>query len=310
LLVGPEHGSDSGVFKLSDELAIAQSADFFPPMISDARAFGRIAAANSLSDVYAIGARPVTALNLLATPQKEGVTNALVSMLCGAAETVTEAGAVICGGHTIDSRTLMFGLSVTGVIHPDRILRNTAVQPGDVLVLTKPLGSGVVVHASNMGEATDAELDYCITVMGTLSKLPAEAIVELGAHASTDITGFGLIGHALDMISLKQAGIVLDYRAIPTFARTAELALAGNFPAGSKRNAEYTDCHVEYVDCPDAARLVLNDAQTSGGLLVSLPPDQAERMLALLSERGYQLPCAVVGRVVDAHPGNLRVVCS
>jgi len=308
LLVGPEHGSDAGVFRLTPELAIVQTADFFPPNLSDARAFGMVAAANALSDIYAMGGRPVTALNLLATPKDES-TDALVAMMQGAQEKVEEAGAYVVGGHTILSNTVMFGLSVTGVVHPDRVLRNTAPRAGDVLLLTKPLGTGIMIHAYNADQAGEDELYACIDCMTTLNRSAGEMLADCGASAATDITGFGLLGHALDMLSLGQVGFEIEYQHVPQLQRVAELALAGNYPAGSGRNAEYTDARVRYAGCPPEVRLVLNDAQTSGGLLIALPEEGAQRMLAQLAAGGYPLAAVVIGHVTAKHAGMINVLC-
>lgn len=308
LLVGPENGSDAGVYRLSAELAIVQSADFFPPMISDAHSFGRIAAANALSDIFALGATPVTALNLLATP-KDTPKEALVAMLDGAQEVILEAGAVISGGHTILGNTVMFGLSATGVVHPDKLIKNTTPQAGDKLVLTKPLGSGVTVHAYNAGQADDTALADCIAVMRTLNRLPSELMVRHGAHAATDITGFGLLGHALDMLSLKQVGFDINYADVPLMPNVEQLALAGNYPGGSGRNQEYTDDCVEYIGERETARLVLNDAQTSGGLLIALAPDAAEKLVSELASGTYPYEAKIIGEAVDRHVGKITVHC-
>ena len=308
LLVGPEHGSDAGVYRLSPEIAIVQSADFFPPMIADAYNFGRVAAANALSDVFALGARPVTVLNLLATP-KDAPRDALVAMLDGSQQVIQEAGAVVAGGHTILGNTVMFGLAATGVVHPDKLIRNITARPGDKLVLTKPLGSGITVHAHNAGQAGDEQLAGCIEVMATLSRLPAELMVKHGAHAATDITGFGLLGHALDMLSLKQVGFEIDYAAVPLMPDAEKLALAGNYPGGSKRNQEYTDEHVEFIGDAAAVRLVLNDAQTSGGLLIALSPEQAVQLVSELGSSPYPFEPAIIGEVVDRHVGKITVHC-
>ncbi|MBN2081238.1 selenide, water dikinase SelD [bacterium] len=308
LLVGPEHGADAGVFRLTPELAIVQSADFFPPHVSDAHAFGQIAAANALSDIYAMGATPVTALNLLATPAKEDQAH-LLSILGGAREKLAEAGAVIAGGHTITARTIMFGCAVTGVVHPDQVLRNTTPRPGDVLVLTKPLGTGVIIHGHATGDTSDAELDYTCLVMAELNKLAGEALIPLNAHASTDITGFGLIGHALDMLALGQAGMVLRYDDVPLLPRVMELADRGNIPPGSRANAEFTACRVDYGAAPDSVVAILNDAQTSGGLLVSLSPDSAKQLIARLAGGGYPYEPRIIGYVTDEHAGNIKVEC-
>lgn len=308
LLVGPEHGADAGVYQLTPELAIVQSADFFPPHVSDARAFGAVAAANAFSDLYAMGARPITALNLLATPAKEEKQH-LLAILDGAREKIEEAGAVIAGGHTIQAKAIMFGLSVTGVVHPDRLVRNITLQAGDVLVLTKPIGTGILIHGHATGDTSDGELAHACEVMAALNKLAGEALQGASANASTDITGFGLLGHALDMLALKQVGIEINLKHVPLLPRALELAKRGNIPPGSKANAEFTDCRVEYDDCPEEARLVLNDAQTSGGLLIALKPEDAAKLMLSLRERGYRLPVAIIGRVTTEHPGNIKVLC-
>ncbi|MCH7472580.1 selenide, water dikinase SelD [bacterium] len=306
LLIPPEHGADASVYRVAPDLAIAQSADFFPPMIADARAFGRLAAANALSDIYAVGAKPVTAISLLATPKNEGI-DSLVAMLEGAHEAVEEAGAVIAGGHTLLDDKVMFGMSATGVVHPDKLVRHNTPQAGDLLVLTKPLGTGITVHAYNAGQATDADLARCVELMVTLNRAAGEMLYEAGAHASTDVTGFGFLGHALDMLSLGQVGFDIDYSRVPKLPQVEELALAGNYPGGSKRNIEYTDGNVEFADCPEAARLLLNDAQTSGGLLIALPEDGAAKLLRALEQSGYTLEAAVIGRAVAEHAGRIRV---
>ncbi len=306
LLVGPQHGSDAGVFRLREDLAIVQSTDFFPPMISNARSFGRIAAANAISDIYAMGAVPVTALNLLAAPKGEDQL-ALVEMMDGAREIVEQAGAVISGGHTILNDVVMFGLSVTGTVHPQKLLRNTEVREGDVLVLTKPIGTAIMVHSYNAGNASEDELDQCIKIMTTLNRQASELLHDCGAHASTDITGFGLLGHASDMLSTTGLSIELHVEQIPLIGRTKELADAGNICGGTTRNAEFTDAFVDYdADCLDW-RMILNDAQTSGGLLVSLAPEQAREYMERLSSTGYNLALGQIGRVVRGQPKRISV---
>ncbi len=255
-----------------------------------------------------MGARPVTALNLLATPAKEDPAH-LLQILDGARLKLAEAGAVLAGGHTIMGKTIMFGCSVTGVIHPERIVRNTTPRPGDVLVLTKPLGTGILIHSHATGDTCDEEVAHACVVMAALNKPAGEALSDVGAHASTDITGFGLIGHALDMLAHKRAGIEIDFAAVPQLPRAAELARRGNLPPGSRANADYTDCHTTYRNCPEEARAILNDAQTSGGLLVSLPSAGAAQLIERLSGGGYPLDVAVIGRVTEEHAGMIEVIC-
>jgi selenide, water dikinase len=308
LLVGAEHGADAGVYQLRDDLAVVQSVDFFPPNLADPYSFGLATAANALSDIYAMGATPITALNLLATP-KDIPSAVLLAMLNGAAENVRAAGAVVCGGHTILSKTVMFGLSVTGVVNPVSLIRNTTPRIGDVLVLTKPLGTGVGIHAVNAQQAGSELLAACVGSMSTLNKLAGEAMAGLGASAATDITGFGLLGHALDMLSLNQVAYEIKWPAVPLLPGVAVLALAGNFPGGSSRNCDYTDDRVDYRDCPPEARLLLNDAQTSGGLLLAIPEEGAQALLALLTQHGYALPAAIIGRVTGGPAGKITVKC-
>jgi selenide,water dikinase len=307
LLVGPWHGADAGVFRLRDDLAIVQSTDFFPPMIPHARSFGRIAAANALSDIYAMGATPVTVLNLLATPRDEDRA-ALVEILDGAREIVAQSGAVLSGGHTIVNEVVLFGLSVTGTVHPHKLLRNTTVQQGDVLVLTKPLGSGIMVHAYNAGNASPEELAGCVDMMSTLNRHASELLFDCGTHASTDVTGFGLLGHALDMLSTSDLSIELHAPQIPLYGRSRELAEQGNICAGTSRNAEFTDPRIDYHDGADGWRMLLNDAQTSGGLLVALPPGRVREYVERLAATGYPLPVGQIGRIVRGdRPARIRV---
>ena len=298
LLVGPEHGADAGVYRVAPDLAIVQSVDFFPPHVSDARAFGAIAAANALSDVYAMGARPATVLNLLATPAKEDQAN-LLAIMEGARDKIEEAGAVIAGGHTITSKTIMFGCSVTGLVHPGRFVRNTTPRAGDALVLTKPLGTGILIHGHATGDTSDEELKLACDMMATLNKLPSEQLAALGAHASTDVTGFGLMGHAQDMLALKEV--------VPLLPRVVELAARGNVPPGSRDNAAYTECRINYGGCPPEYRAILNDAQTSGGLLISIPGPQAKQLIQHLKTSGYPWPVEIIGSVTAEHPGIIEV---
>jgi selenide,water dikinase len=317
LIVPAEQGADAGVFRVAPDVAIVQSADFFPPMVADPGAFGRIAAANSLSDIYACGGRPVTAINLLAVPKDEPHAS-IVAILAGAEEVVREAGAVMVGGHTLLDDNIKFGLSVTGVVHPDLIVRHNTPRPDDALVLTKPLGTGVLITAHGKGQASDAELEACIRSMSALNRGAAQLLVEYGASASTDITGFGLIGHALDMLSLDRAGIEIDGGVLPLLPRVRELAAAGAICGGTKRNMAHYEAGVEYGLCGDGDRVILNDAQTSGGLLVALPASRAREYVQRLNTGQYDgadaslgigVQVAIIGRVTAAHPGTIRVLC-
>jgi len=302
LLVPAELGADAGVLRVAPDLAIVQSADFFPPMIADARAFGRIAAANALSDIYALGARPVSAINLLAVPKGEPL-ESVRAMLSGAHEVITQAGAVSLGGHTLTDTPVKFGLSVTGVVHPDRIVRHNTPAIGHVLVLTKPLGTGVVVTAAGKGMVPPEELAACIDQMCVLNAAPSSLMFELGASACTDVTGFGLLGHLLEMLSLGEVGAVLHAGAIPLLPNVVRYAAEGAICGGTKRNMEYTSPRVDCGTEGNDMRLVLNDAQTSGGLLIALPHSGAEAMLDALRKQGYPCRAAIIGEVVAEHPG-------
>jgi selenide,water dikinase len=306
LLLPAEHGADAGIIRVAPDLAVVQSADFFPPLIADARAFGRIAAANALSDIYAVGAKPVGAVNLLATPRSEAF-DGLRAMLAGAQEVVEAAGAAMLGGHTLIDTSVKFGLAVTGVVHPARIIRHDTPQTGDVLVLTKPLGTAVVLTACDRDLAGAEELGACIALMSETNRLAGERLYEYGAHAATDITGFGLLAHALDMLSTAPLGMTLAWQATPMLDHVAELIKAGAVCGGTKRNMDFTASRVDYGEAPEWVRVLLNDAQTSGGLLVALPEGAAERFIAALREAGYRLPLAIIGRVVDQLAGTISV---
>lgn len=305
LLVPVVDGADAGVYQVSADCAIVQSADFFPPMIADAAAYGRIAAANALSDIYAAGARPVTAVSLLAMPRGEPQER-VVAVLAGANDCLEEAGAVLLGGHSIISKELLFGLTATGVVHPQRVLRHNTPRIGDRLVLTKPLGTGILVHAAGHGQAGPEALKPAVAQMQRLNARPSALLFELGASAATDITGFGLIGHALDMLSRGEASYEIEYAALPKLPGVEALAAAGAVCGGTARNLAYYDAQVRYAaEADNAARSVLvNDAQTSGGLLIALPASAAAQLVSALAAAG-EPQAAVIGRVVP--PGSARI---
>lgn len=307
LLLPPDGGADAGVMRVAPDLAIVQSADFFPPMVADARAFGRIAAANALSDIYAVGGRPVGAVNLLATPKDEPVAG-LQAMLAGAYEVVDQAGAVMLGGHTLIDDTVKFGLAVTGVVHPEHIVPHNTPVADDVLVLTKPIGTAVILTAYDRGLVSAGEYHACIEQMCELNRLASEMMLAYGAHAATDITGFGLLVHALDMLSLGNLGLVIDNASVPCMPRVQELVEAGAICGGTKRNMQYCERRVEFRHLPAWRQVILNDAQTSGGLLVALAAKKAEHFIGAMRDAGYSYEVGVVGRVVPDHPGTISVI--
>jgi selenide,water dikinase len=297
------------VFQVAPEVAIVQSADFFPPMLPDPQVFGRIAAVNALSDIYACGGRPITAINLLAIP-KEVSKDLIASLLASAQKVVEEVGAVMLGGHTILDKEIKFGLAVTGVVHPQRIVRHNTPRIGDVLLLTKALGTGAYVTALGMGLLTPEEFSVAAESMQRPNRTAGLALFELGASASTDITGFGFVAHALDMLSSGQASYEIDSAALPFFPRALELAAAGAVCGGSARNVEYNDYKLDYSalrSAPaEALRILLHDAQTSGGLLIALPQNAAQELLGRLAA-AQEPGAAIIGRVVAPRAARISV---
>lgn len=299
---------DAGVFRLTDDCALVQTTDFFPPLVDDPRAFGRIAAANALSDVYAMGGEPLTALNLVAWPDQELPYDWLLEILRGGADACAEAGCVVVGGHSVRDHEVKFGLAVTGRVHPTRILRNSGAQPGDTLVLTKPLGSGVLCSAVKSGRLAETELAEAISFMSALNRPGRDAALRVGVSAATDITGFGLVGHAYEIAEGSGVTIVLEAGRVPLMARTLELAREGVLTRSHKSTRSFLGARLE-VDAgvEPALASVLLDAQTSGGLLLSVPAERQEALLAEL--RGAGAICAaVVGRVLAGDGVRVRVV--
>ena len=305
LLMGLADSGDVGIYRLSPEIAIVQSVDFFPPLVADAYRFGQIAAANAYSDLYTVGAKPITGLSLLAAPHGEDK-QILADIMRGAHDKSTEAGAVIIGGHTIQDTSIKYGLAVTGVVHPDKMLRHDTAVAGDVLVLTKAIGTGITVTANSMGIVSDEIMKTVLDQMCALNRIASGLMVAMGAHASTDITGFGLIGHAYQMLKVGKVGYRLKYKKIPLLPGVEDYVGAGYYPAGSKRNLKYFEEHIDYADCTKEQKIILNDAQTSGGLLISIPGNVAEKLVEKLG--GKDAGVAIVGEVVGEHPGRIEVV--
>jgi len=298
LLVGTPTGDDAAVFRLTDELALVQTIDFFTPLVDDPYDFGRVAAANALSDVYAMGGTPVTAMNVVAFPLEQLGGDVLAAILRGGLDVVTEAGASVVGGHSIKDDEPKYGLAVTGTVHPDRIVTNAGGRAGDVLVLTKPLGVGAIVTAAKRGAAGPELVASAVDVMVALNARAAAAALAAGVHAMTDVTGFGLLGHLHNVARESGLGAELDAAAVPAIAGVEELlAGAGAVSGGSARNAEWaaTFTTIAADVAPWRARLI-TDATTSGGLLVALPADRAA-----------EVPGTVVGRLVDGAAGTIAV---
>lgn len=279
LLVGRETFDDAGVFRVADDLALVQTVDFFAPIVDDPYRFGRIAAANALSDVYAMGGEPLTAMNIVGFPDKKLPLSVLTEILRGGQDAVHEAGARIVGGHTVIDEELKYGLSVTGRVHPDRILSNANARAGDLLVLTKPLGIGVLATAGKAGALTPEQDEALYRAMSTLNASASKAAVELGARCATDITGFGLLGHALHIARASDVTLHIAHADVPLLEGAREALVAGFATGGAKRNAEWVAGSVDWNDTGSDVRALLTDPQTSGGLLVALPPAQAARLV-------------------------------
>jgi len=307
LIVGFDLADDAGVFRLQNDLALIQTLDFFTPIVDDPYTFGQIAAANALSDVYAMGGRPLTAMNIVCFPRESMDKKVLVQILKGGLDKVHEAGAVLVGGHTVDDLEPKYGLAVTGLVHPDRVLTNAGARPGQVLILTKPLGTGIIATAikGNLC-STEAEAEM-IATMVTLNRTGGQAAAGFGVTGGTDITGFGLLGHAWEMARASQVGLVIESARVPAITGALEYASMGLVPAGSWANQNFCtkSLQVEPGIRPEVLSL-LADAQTSGGLLLAVPPDRAEELLALL--RSKDAPrAAVIGRVAEGPPGAIMV---
>lgn len=305
LLVGYDGADDACVYRLSDELALVQTVDFFPPMVDDPYLFGQIAAANALSDVYAMGGRPITAMNLLCFPSCLDPAVAR-QILAGGQSKAAEAGAVVAGGHSIQDNEPKYGMCVTGLAHPRRILANCGAQPGDRLILTKPLGSGVLVTAAKGDVIDAAALQPAVAVMTRLNRRAAEIAAGFTIHACTDITGFGLLGHALEMAAGSGATLRLDSASLPLIAGARELARMGVIPAGAYTNRDHVGGQVAFADgLPQELADICFDPQTSGGLLLAVAEAEAEALLAALQA---ELPdCRIIGRAEAAGAYPLRL---
>jgi len=298
---------DAGVYKLTDELAIIQTVDFFTPIVDDPYTFGQIAAANALSDVYAMGGQPVTAMNLVCFPTKSLAISVLKAVLRGGIDKMSEAGVALVGGHSIDDAELKYGFSVTGIVHPEKIVTNAGARAGDMVILTKPLGTGIIstaLKAKMVKEATIAKLTRC---MVTLNSQASELMQEVGVHACTDVTGFGLLGHTVQLAQNSQVGINLKASSIPSFPEAGEFARQGMCPAGLQRNREFYSPSVKIApELPDYRQDILFDPQTSGGLLICLSPEGAERLLKQLKRAGVA-DAAIIGEVVSQPRGVVTV---
>lgn len=306
VLVGMGSPDDAGAYRLTDDTAIVQTVDFFTPILDDPYAYGQVAAANALSDVYAMGAKPLTALALLAYPTASLAPSVVAQILQGGADKVAEAGAVVLGGHTIDDGEPKFGYAVTGLARPDRLLTKAGARPGDVLMLTKPIGVGVLTTALKNEGLPESALETVSEIMARLNTVGA-VLPDLGVRAATDVTGFGLLGHAAEMARESGVGLLIEVERVPLLPAARGYAERDMFPGGTRRNADHVAPVVDFdagVDPID--RLLLADAVTSGGLLIAASPNKVKAVQAAALAHGAE--GTVIGKVSNGVPGRIRVV--
>ena len=307
MLVGAATSDDAAVYRLSEELALVATLDFITPVVEDAEAFGRVAATNSISDVYAMGGRPIFALNVVNFPREKLPLHYLESILRGGAAVATEAGIPILGGHSVDDPELKYGMVVLGLVHPDRVVTNAGARVGDVLVLTKPLGIGIITTAIKADVADEGTVAGALQLMTTLNRAAAEAMVAVGVHAATDVTGFGLLGHLTELVEASGVGARVHAARVPVLPGARALAERGLIPGGSRRNRDSLAEALRWADdVDDLTQLILCDAQTSGGLLIAVPPERADALVARL-EAGGTLCAARIGEITDA-TGTIEVI--
>ena len=308
ILVGFDSSDDAGVYLVSEDIALVQTVDFITPVVDDPYIYGQIAAANSLSDVFAMGAKVQTALNLVAYDSCHVTKEMLNEILRGGLDKVKEAGGVIIGGHTIEDVEMKYGLSVTGLVHPAKIIRNNTIQPGDKIILTKPLGMGVITTAIKADMAPPSAIQKAAFQMSFLNKTASGLAVETGVNAMTDVTGFGLLGHLFEMTNHK-CSVQLEFSAIPILEEAFELAEFGLFPGGSFRNRDHFSPHVNVKNSylSKDQLMLLYDAQTSGGLLISVPAKKAGKLLDNLKLAGIE-SSMVIGEVVPSEKRKIEIL--
>jgi selenide, water dikinase len=305
--VGLDRADDAGVYKISDDLALIQTVDFFTPVVDDPFDFGRIAAANALSDVYAMGGIPKTAMNLVGFPAGSMDLGILRQILLGGVEKMKEAGVVLVGGHSVEDKELKYGLSVTGFVHPDRVLTKSNIRAGDRLILTKPLGTGIVNTAIKGGLASPAEISTVTELMAALNKSAADIMDRFPVNACTDITGFGLVGHIAEMVGGSGPGVVLSAESIPIIPEAPGYAEMGMVPGGAYKNRSFRE-HMVKTGAGVSRNLsdILYDPQTSGGLLICIPAESAQHLLEALRESGISR-ASIIGEVVDGPKHRIEI---
>lgn len=303
MLVGTDRADDAGVYRLGAGLALVQTVDFFTPVVDEPYSYGLISAANSLSDVYAMGGRPISALNIVGFPINKLPLDVLAQILRGGADKAREAGVPIIGGHTVDDPEPKYGLSVLGIVDPARMVTNAGAQPGDKLVLTKPLGFGIITTAIKVDRVPAELIDRVVQSMATLNKSASEAMLAVGVHACTDVTGFGLLGHLYEMVAASGVRARVSMAAVPVFGEVYEYVYDAIVPGGTYANQAYLERYVAYdPGLSNDQQLVLCDAQTSGGLLIAVAPDRLQKLLDELAARGVET-AAVIGDIVAGKVG-------
>ncbi len=308
LLVGIGTGDDAGVYRLTDEIALIETTDFFPPVCSDPFDFGQIAAANAPSDVYAMGGKVLTAMNLVMFPADGIPFEVLHEIIRGGQEKVREAGGTLVGGHSIADHPPKYGLAVTGVVHPERLINNANGEPGQVLILTKPIGTGTLVAGRRLGQASDSDYQRALDSMKQLNRDAAEIMQEFQVRAATDITGFGLLGHALNIARASGISLEIDTAKLPALPGAMELLEAGCIPGACFRNLGHVETSTDFApNIPYSRKMLTLDPQTSGGILLCAPPDKAEAILAALSARSCPF-AAVIGRTTPLGRKHLVVL--
>jgi len=309
LIAGMENAEDAGVYRMTDDLAIVQTLDFFTPIVDDPYTFGQVAAVNALSDVYAMGGQPLTAMNIVCFPVKKMDIAILQQILLGGLSKMREAGVTLVGGHSVEDDELKYGLSVTGVIHPQKVLLNRGARPGDRLILTKPIGTGIVSTAVKAGMAGEELLAKSIRCMTTLNKAAAELMTATsGVHACTDVTGFGFLGHACEMVQNSGVGMRINAAAVPFFAEIRDLVEDGIIPAGLHRNRNFRMPMIDRAaGFPDWLVDILFDPQTAGGLLIAVAAGQAEGLVKKMHAQGVS-DAAIVGDVVAEPAGRIQLL--
>lgn len=304
--MGTSTVDDAAVYRLTDELAIVQTVDVFTPVVDDPYHYGAISAANALSDVYAMGGRPLLALNIVGFPRGKLPLSVLEEILRGGSDKTQEAGVLIAGGHSIDDPEPKYGLAVTGIVHPARIVRNVGARTGDQLVLTKPLGIGIITTGIKQEKTTPRSADEAISLMERLNRDAAEAMLEVGVSVATDVTGFGLLGHLHEMTSGSNVIARLRYDRIPVLAQARTLVREGAIAGGTARNYEYLTSRVDFGDLDEGDRLILSDAQTSGGLLMAVSEHRLAALTAALQRR--HVLAAHIGEITAEGDGRIEVL--